>query len=54
MSPPPTIMAGVGVSFEDEQWFVVVSLCVLAGIGLLLSLVPTLRGRTRRRASAGG
>jgi UDP-GlcNAc:undecaprenyl-phosphate GlcNAc-1-phosphate transferase len=45
--------AGVGVSFEDEQWFVVVSLCALAVIGVLLSLVPSIRGRTKRRASTG-
>ena len=43
--------AGVGVSFEREQWFVVGSLCVLAAVGLLLSLVPRLRGRARRRAA---
>jgi len=44
--------AGVGVSFEHEQWFVVGSLCALAAVGLLLSLVPRLRGRARRRTAA--
>jgi UDP-GlcNAc:undecaprenyl-phosphate GlcNAc-1-phosphate transferase len=43
--------AGVGISFEREQWFVVVSLGALAAVGLLLSLVPRLRGRARRRAA---
>jgi hypothetical protein len=31
----------------------VVSLCALAVIGVLLSLVPSIRGRTKRRASTG-
>ena len=45
--------AGVGVSFEHEQSFVIVSLCALAVVGLLLSAVPHLRARVRERAARG-
>jgi UDP-GlcNAc:undecaprenyl-phosphate GlcNAc-1-phosphate transferase len=44
--------AGVGVSFEHEQWFVVVSLVTLAVVGILLSVVPGLRGRAKPRPTA--
>jgi UDP-GlcNAc:undecaprenyl-phosphate GlcNAc-1-phosphate transferase len=44
--------AGVGVSFEREQSFVVVTLCALAVVGILLSLVPGLRHRAKGRESA--
>jgi len=44
--------AGVGVSFEREQWFVVASLGALAVVGALLSVVPGLRGRGKSRAGA--
>jgi UDP-GlcNAc:undecaprenyl-phosphate GlcNAc-1-phosphate transferase len=45
--------AGVGVSFEREQSFVVVTLCALAVVGVLLSVVPRLRTRAKARQSVG-
>jgi UDP-GlcNAc:undecaprenyl-phosphate/decaprenyl-phosphate GlcNAc-1-phosphate transferase len=44
--------AGVGVSFENEQWFVVASLGTLAVVGILVSVVPGVRGRTKSRPAA--
>src|SRR3954451_632760 len=44
--------AGVGVSFEHEQWFVVASLATLAVVGILVSVVPSLRGRAKARSAA--
>ena len=43
---------GVGLSFEHSQVLVVTLLCALAVVGLLLSVVPSLRARTRQRAQA--
>jgi UDP-GlcNAc:undecaprenyl-phosphate GlcNAc-1-phosphate transferase len=49
--------AGVGVSFEHEQWLVIGSLAALAGLGVLFSAVPSFRRRAARnrrlRAGAG-
>jgi UDP-GlcNAc:undecaprenyl-phosphate GlcNAc-1-phosphate transferase len=42
--------AGVGLSFEAEQWVVVGALSALAAIGILISLVPGIRRGNRRRA----
>jgi UDP-GlcNAc:undecaprenyl-phosphate/decaprenyl-phosphate GlcNAc-1-phosphate transferase len=44
--------AGVGVSFEHEQWFVVASLATLAVVGILVSVVPSMRGRAKARTAA--
>jgi UDP-GlcNAc:undecaprenyl-phosphate GlcNAc-1-phosphate transferase len=44
--------AGVGVSFENQQWLIVGSLCALAVVGILISVVPGLRGRAKARQSA--
>jgi hypothetical protein len=41
------------VSFEREQSFVVVTLCALAVVGVLLSVVPRLRTRAKARQSVG-
>ncbi len=43
---------GVGLSFEDGQVFVVTVLCVLAGVGILVSVVPGMRARGRRDSGA--
>jgi UDP-GlcNAc:undecaprenyl-phosphate/decaprenyl-phosphate GlcNAc-1-phosphate transferase len=39
--------AGVGLSYEHEQWVVVATLGSLAGVGILVSVVPGLRSRTK-------
>jgi UDP-GlcNAc:undecaprenyl-phosphate/decaprenyl-phosphate GlcNAc-1-phosphate transferase len=44
--------AGVGVSFEHEQWIVVTSLGTLGVVGVLLSVLPGLRGRGKATAGA--
>jgi UDP-GlcNAc:undecaprenyl-phosphate GlcNAc-1-phosphate transferase len=44
--------AGVGVSFKREQSFVIVTLCALAVVGVLLSVVPRLRNQAKGRHSA--
>jgi UDP-GlcNAc:undecaprenyl-phosphate GlcNAc-1-phosphate transferase len=45
--------AGVGLSYDRGQWIVVTTLCSLAAIGLLVSLVPGLRARAKGRPTAG-
>jgi UDP-GlcNAc:undecaprenyl-phosphate/decaprenyl-phosphate GlcNAc-1-phosphate transferase len=44
---------GVGLSFANSQWIVIIALCVLAVVGVLASLVPRLRSRRRRRSRPG-
>jgi UDP-GlcNAc:undecaprenyl-phosphate/decaprenyl-phosphate GlcNAc-1-phosphate transferase len=44
--------AGVGLSYENEQWIVVTSLGALAVVGILISVVPGIRGRTKPRPPA--
>jgi UDP-GlcNAc:undecaprenyl-phosphate GlcNAc-1-phosphate transferase len=44
--------AGVGLSFVGRQWLVVGALCVLAAVGVLVSVVPGLRGRAKRNREA--
>jgi UDP-GlcNAc:undecaprenyl-phosphate/decaprenyl-phosphate GlcNAc-1-phosphate transferase len=39
--------AGVGLSYEHEQWVVVATLCTLAAVGVLVSVVPGLRTRAK-------
>jgi UDP-GlcNAc:undecaprenyl-phosphate GlcNAc-1-phosphate transferase len=45
--------AGVGLSFKGVQWWVVWTLSVLVVVGVLASVVPGLRARTRGRPNAG-
>jgi UDP-GlcNAc:undecaprenyl-phosphate/decaprenyl-phosphate GlcNAc-1-phosphate transferase len=45
--------AGVGLSYGRRQWLVIGTLCTLAAIGILVSVVPGLRSRARTRPSAG-
>lgn len=40
--------AGVGLSFQNRLWLVVSSLIVLTVLGLLVSLVPSVRARAKR------
>ena len=44
--------AGVGLSYENDQWFVFVTLGALAVVGMLISLVPGVRGRPKPRPTA--
>ena len=44
--------AGVGLSYKQGQWFVISTLCTLAVIGLLVSVVPGLRSRAKGRSTA--
>ena len=44
--------AGVGLSYENEQWVVFTTLGGLAVIGILISVVPGIRGRTKPRPPA--
>lgn len=41
--------AGVGLTYENRQWLVLAGLVALALVGLAVSLVPSLRGRSTRR-----
>jgi UDP-GlcNAc:undecaprenyl-phosphate GlcNAc-1-phosphate transferase len=45
--------AGVGLSFNGRQWFVIWTLSVLAVVGVLISVVPSLRARARGRPRTG-
>jgi UDP-GlcNAc:undecaprenyl-phosphate/decaprenyl-phosphate GlcNAc-1-phosphate transferase len=45
--------AGVGLSYDRGQWLVVGTLCGLAAIGVLVSVVPGLRSRARTRPHPG-
>jgi UDP-GlcNAc:undecaprenyl-phosphate GlcNAc-1-phosphate transferase len=45
--------AGVALSYRTEQWFVIATLCTLAVVGLLFSVVPALQMRLRMRARNG-
>jgi UDP-GlcNAc:undecaprenyl-phosphate GlcNAc-1-phosphate transferase len=45
--------AGVGFSYDRGHLFVVATLCALAAIGLLVSVVPWLRARAKTRPRAG-
>ncbi len=44
--------AGVGLSYENDQWLVFATLGALAVVGILISVVPGLRGRTKPRPPA--
>jgi UDP-GlcNAc:undecaprenyl-phosphate GlcNAc-1-phosphate transferase len=44
--------AGVGLSYDRGQWFVIGTLCTLAAIGVLVSVVPGLRNRAKGRSQA--
>jgi UDP-GlcNAc:undecaprenyl-phosphate/decaprenyl-phosphate GlcNAc-1-phosphate transferase len=44
--------AGVGLSYNQGQWFVVGSLCALAVVGVLVSVLPGRRGRAQARRAA--
>jgi UDP-GlcNAc:undecaprenyl-phosphate GlcNAc-1-phosphate transferase len=46
--------AGVGVSYRQHGWLVIGPLLALACVGLALSIVPGLRGRSRLKNSATG
>jgi UDP-GlcNAc:undecaprenyl-phosphate GlcNAc-1-phosphate transferase len=43
-------IGGVGLSYQNRQWAVVIALIVLAFVGLLISLVPPMIARSRARA----
>jgi UDP-GlcNAc:undecaprenyl-phosphate GlcNAc-1-phosphate transferase len=45
--------AGVGFSYDRGHLFVVATLCALAAVGLLVSVVPWLRARGKTRPRAG-
>jgi UDP-GlcNAc:undecaprenyl-phosphate GlcNAc-1-phosphate transferase len=45
--------AGVGLSYDRGKWVVIGTLCSLAAIGVLASVVPGLRTRARTRPSTG-
>jgi UDP-GlcNAc:undecaprenyl-phosphate/decaprenyl-phosphate GlcNAc-1-phosphate transferase len=45
--------AGVGLSYDRGEWFVIGTLCSLAAVGILVSVVPGIRTRARTRPSAG-
>ncbi|MFN2562844.1 MAG: glycosyltransferase family 4 protein [Jatrophihabitans sp.] len=45
--------AGVGLSYDRGEWFVIGTLCSLAAVGILVSVVPGMRTRARTRTSAG-
>jgi UDP-GlcNAc:undecaprenyl-phosphate/decaprenyl-phosphate GlcNAc-1-phosphate transferase len=45
--------AGVGLSYDRGQWLVVGTLCTLAAVGIVLMVVPGIRGRSRTGPSAG-
>jgi UDP-GlcNAc:undecaprenyl-phosphate GlcNAc-1-phosphate transferase len=45
--------AGVGLSYDRGQWLVIGTLCALAVVGILVSVVPALRSRTRAGPPAG-
>ncbi len=44
--------AGVGLSYDRGEWIVIGTLCILAAIGILVSVVPGMRSRARARPSA--
>jgi UDP-GlcNAc:undecaprenyl-phosphate GlcNAc-1-phosphate transferase len=44
--------AGVGLSYHRRQSVVVITLCALAAVGILASVVPGIRARAKRRAAA--
>jgi UDP-GlcNAc:undecaprenyl-phosphate/decaprenyl-phosphate GlcNAc-1-phosphate transferase len=46
--------AGVGLSFRGRQWLVIWTLSGLVVVGILVSVVPGLRGRARGRPTGGG
>jgi UDP-GlcNAc:undecaprenyl-phosphate/decaprenyl-phosphate GlcNAc-1-phosphate transferase len=46
--------AGVGLSFQGRQWLVIWTLSGLVVVGILVSVVPGLRGRARSRPTGGG
>jgi UDP-GlcNAc:undecaprenyl-phosphate GlcNAc-1-phosphate transferase len=45
--------AGVGLSYDRGQWLVVGTLAGLAVVGILVSVVPSIRARTKPRPPAG-
>jgi UDP-GlcNAc:undecaprenyl-phosphate GlcNAc-1-phosphate transferase len=45
--------AGVGLSYDRGEWLVIGTLCSLAAVGILVSVVPGMRTRARTRPSAG-
>jgi UDP-GlcNAc:undecaprenyl-phosphate GlcNAc-1-phosphate transferase len=45
--------SGVGLSFKDGHWYVIWTLIALVVVGMLVSVVPGLRNRSRERPRAG-
>jgi UDP-GlcNAc:undecaprenyl-phosphate/decaprenyl-phosphate GlcNAc-1-phosphate transferase len=45
--------SGVGLSFKDGHWYVIWTLIALVVVGMLVSVVPGLRNRSRDRPRAG-
>jgi len=45
--------SGVGLSFKGGHWYVIWTLIGLVLVGMLVSVVPTLRSRSRNRPTAG-